>query len=273
MFMCRYRKGLRFLLALSLFILPIKTLFAASYNWQGPYLGAYLGLGVGSHRTSTSVGSATDVSYFTTTQDINAVNSSGESNIHPVNAVGGLKGGYNWICKKIVCGVAMDYGSFSFDAANQQNSVYKSSTDQYSIRTAISSDWLFTLRAKLGYPIVVFKSPSLLYVTGGVAFARFEINNTFSDNSSSLGVGSVQNNLNEIGWAAGLGIDIARLKHLIWDFGYLYVDMPYMTTTGTISNSVSGFGFGVGAHHSPFTTTNGFRANIVKMGLSYHFDE
>lgn len=252
-----------------------KPLFAASAYWQHPdtYVGFYSGIGFGYNQASTNVGSVTGASYFTSAADITAINNAGTSIKTPSTLIGGVQAGHDWVYKKMVYGAVLDYGAMSLNASNTKNNVgYSSGSDQYSIHTSAATNWLLTLRGRLGFRAKLHW-PSLLYVTGGIAATRFEINNTFTDNAALQGAGNVNNNPYEIGFAVGIGIDIAALKKLILNVEYLLVDMPSVVTTTSISNSADSFGTPAGSQSSPFTVTDQFHAHLLKIGLNYRFNQ
>lgn len=257
-------------LALS-FLIPT-TAFANTYNWQGPYAGVYLGGGFGNNHVSTDTGSVADTSYFTTATDINAVNSAGSWTKNPSTMIGGIQVGHDWVWKQMVYGVALDYSSLSLSSSTTTNATYPDSTDQYSIYTSMRTNWLFTLRGRVGYQNT-FCLPSLFYLTGGMAMTQLKVSNSFSDSSAFAGTGGSSTAQNQIGWTAGAGVEVAALNHISVDFEYLYVKVPSVKTSGYIGNTQGGFGLPVQSLISPLSTTANFHANIFKIGLNYRFDE
>lgn len=265
-------KNLSYLFLFICCFMPNKTVLAAQSTWQGSYLGAYLGGAFGHNYTAADVGTVTDSSYFSTSTNINAVNDTGTSAQNPNAFIGGIQAGHDWAWKRMVYGVALDFGSFSLNGSNERNNVlYPASTDTYSIKTSIQSDWLLTLRGRLGFETRMHW-PSLFYTTAGMAISKLQINNNFSDNTTLAGAGNIHDNIDEIGWTAGLGVDVAAMKNLFLNIEYLYVDIPTVVTTGSISNTAAGFGILIGSQTSPFTTNNYLHANLLKLGLNYHFN-
>lgn len=264
------------LLLLTFFSMPVS---AATSVWQGPYVGIYVGEGIGGNRVSTDVGTVvtdpnTDLntSYFFMPNDINAVNQAGTFNKNPNSVIGGIEAGQDWVWNNMVYGVVLDYGALPLNSSKNVNNVpYSSSTDQYSLSTSMSTNWLFTLRGRIGYQTQLYYWPSLFYVTGGMALTQLKVSNNFSDNSSTAGAGESHNTSNEIGWTLGGGIELALRRHLSVNFEYAYLDVPSVKTTGSISNSQGGFGIPVNSLTSPFSTTGKFHANLLKIGLKYRF--
>lgn len=273
-----YHKGylnLRYIL-LSLFflffLLPSLTALAATPTWQGPYVGAYLGGGLGSNRTYTDAGTVTSTSYFTTSADINAVNNGGSWSDNPSTAIAGIQAGHDWVWKQMVYGIVADYSLLPLSSSKTVNNTYSDSSNEYSLYTAMSTQWLFTLRGRLGYQAMM-RWPSLLYITGGAAITQLKVNNNFSDNTSYAGRGGNNTSENQIGWTAGAGIELASFSHASVVIEYLYVHMPSVKAMSSIYNSAGGFGVPIQSANSPFSTTGEFYTSLLKIGLNYRFDE
>jgi outer membrane immunogenic protein len=246
---------------------------ATIYNWQAPYVGAYLGGGFGNNSVSTHAGSVTSTSYFTTSADANTVSNAGTWTKNPSALIAGLEAGHDWVWKQMVYGVAFDYSTISLSSSNTANNTYPDSLDQYSLYTSMRTNWLFTLRGRVGYQTVLCL-PSFFYLTGGMAMTQLQVNNSFSDNSAFAGTGSNSTTQNQIGWTAGAGVEVAApLKHVTVDFEYLYVDVPSVKTMASLSNTQGGFGISPQSMTSPLSTTANFHANLFKVGLNYRFDE
>lgn len=258
-------------IVVSLFSISAPVL-ANQLPWQNPYVGVYLGGGFGNNHVSTNTGSDTNTSYFTTSADINAVNSAGGWQKEPNAMIMGLQMGHDWIWNQMAYGVALDYGTLPLSSSSTVNSTYPDNSDKYSIGTSISTNWLFTLRGKLGYPKML-KYPSLFYLTGGMALTKLKVSHHFNDNSSLAGAGVSDSAQNQIGWTIGAGIDVAAFKHTSVNLEYLYIDMPSIKTTSSISNTQAGFGIPEQSLISPFSTQGKFYANLLKIGLNYRFDE
>lgn len=264
----RHSKKLLFTL-ISLFF-TASAMAEQTSPWSGPYIGAYLGAGIGNNKVSTNVGGVSDTSYFTTTADVNAVNNAGSYNKNPSAMIAGIQFGQDWAYKKMVYGVVFDFSSLSLNSSQHSNATYPDSTDQYSLSTSMKTNWLLTLRARLGYQVKLHW-PALLYATGGMAITRLQVENDFSDTSALSGVGSSQTANNQIGWTLGAGLEFALKPHVSAMLEYDYVDVPSVKTTGLIYNSAAGFGPSLHSLTNTFATTGQFHANLIKIGLNYRF--
>lgn len=256
----------------AIFFMSTSALAAVS-SWQGPYIGAYVGGGFGNTSISTNAGTVTDTSYFSNAADINAVNRAGTSTNTPNAIIGGIQIGHDWVWQQIIYGVAIDYGALSLSSAKHvRSNAYSDNSSQYSLHTAMSSNWLFTLRGRLGHQVML-RWPSLLYLTGGMAITQLKLSNQFSDNSSYNGVGGNRIFSNQIGWTAGVGIELAAFRQVSVDLEYLYVRMPSVKVTSAIFNAEGGFGIPAQSLTNPFITTGQFHASLLRLGLNYRFEE
>lgn len=265
--------SLRYIFTSSLLIFfSLPAFVSASPMWQGPYIGAYLGGGFGSNQVSTNVGGVTNTSYFLTPANISSVNNAGTISNNPNAVIGGIQFGHDWVWEKFVYGALFDYGFMPFNSSQTVSKNYPDNSGQYSLYTSMSTNWLFTLRGRLGYQTVLYW-PALFYATGGMAITQLKITNNFNDNSSFAGAGGSHLSENEIGWAGGVGFELATFEHASLAFEYLYVHVPSVTTTSTITNTQGGFGIPIQSLSNPFSTSGQFHANLLKLELSYRFDE
>jgi outer membrane immunogenic protein len=267
------KKNLRYVFAsLLLFFSMPDSVLASTLAWQGPYAGVFLGGVFGNNRASTNSGSATDTSYFTTSADINALNNAGTWTKKSSTIIAGLRAGHDWDWKQIVYGIVFDYSALPLSSSKTINNTYPSNSNQYSIYTSMRTNWLFTLRGRLGYQNTLYV-PSLFYFTGGMAMTELRVSNNFNDTSALAGRGGNDTSQNQTGWATGAGIEIAALKHVSVDFEYLYISIPSVKTIASISNTQGGFGIPVQSMTSRLSTSANFYANIFKIGVNYRFDE
>lgn len=241
-------------------------------HFKGPYAGLNLGVAFGNNQVSTNTGEVTNTSYFSTPTDIYLVNSAGEWEKQPKAMTIDLQMGHDWVWKQITYGIALNYGWLPLSSSNTVNKTALNNINNFSVNTAMSTNWLFTLRGKFGYQRLL-KFHSLLYLTGGLAVTKLKISNAYYDNSALEGVGSSESAQNQIGWTIGTGIEIAAFKNMSVNFEYLYIDIPSIKTTNFIFNTQGGFGIPEKSLASPFSTSGNFYANLLKVGLNYRFDE
>lgn len=247
-------------------------IFATSPSWQGRYAGVFVGDGLGEQRATTTTGVVTGSSYFSSAGDISAVNYAGSWNKLPSSAIGGLQIGEDWAFKSLSYGIILDYGALPLSVTTNVANSYPDAASQYSLSTSIQNNWLFTLRGRLGHPIM-FHYPGLVYFTGGMALSNVNITNTFSDTTSLEGAGSLATTQNQIGWTVGTGIEIASFENqqIRWNLEFLYVDLPSLSISNYIFNRQGGFGIPAQSLASPFATSASLSAYLFKIELNYRF--
>lgn len=248
------------------------SIFATSFPWQGPYAGIFLGGGYGNNHLSSNAGSVSDTSFFTTPVDITAVNQAGTWTQNPNSLIGGFQAGHDWTCKGLLYGVVLDYSWLPLSASKVTTGTYPDSGDSYTVTTSLRTNWLFTLRGRIGYQTMMYL-PSLLYITGGMALTQLKVSNHFTDQSAFAGSGGSSLSKNQIGWTEGVGVEVGVWRHLSMNLEYLYMSVPSVTTNANIENTEGGFGIPTGSMGSTFSTKANFHANLFKLGLNYRFDE
>jgi outer membrane immunogenic protein len=195
--------------------IPVKApIVAAAYDWTGFYIGIHGGGAWLDHnqRTSLNNGSCNTVGAGTT------ANCS-------LTAFGGIVGGfagYNLQSGRVVYGIEAD-GSWT----GLKKSV--STPDSAGLGNGLTTltgrvDWLATVRGRIG----ITMSPTLLYVTGGVAFGG--VKSSWTDNDPPPNTNAIAVDKVKVGWVAGGGIEHAfagnwrvRVEGLYHDLGKVSV--------------------------------------------------
>jgi outer membrane immunogenic protein len=100
-----------------------------------------------------------------------------------------------------------------------------------------SNPWFGTLRGRGGFAYSNF----LFYLTAGLAYGGLKAENGLLTESKT-----------HIGWTAGVGAEVGITSNWSAKAEYLYMDL------GSRSYSLTG-------------TTNGYQANMIRLGVNYHF--
>jgi outer membrane immunogenic protein len=144
-----------------------------------------------------------------------------------LNGMGGVQAGYNWQRDRIVFGGEVD---FSYTPLEGTRGVSK-----------FEENWTSTMRGRAGYTFGAF----LPYATFGLAL---------TDTDSKLTSGGSASNT-AVGYAAGVGVDVAAYKALTWRAEYLHVgvtDQP---------NRINGTNY-----------VGGSSNDMLRIGVNYHFN-
>ena len=141
----------------------------------------------------------------------------------PSGVAGGLQGGYNWQSGQFVFGGEAD--------------IQASSADDTFAPWKFSNPWFGTLRGRAGYAV----NNMLFFGTFGLAFGDLEGQ-----------AGAVDETRTELGWTAGLGMEIGLTANWSAKAEYLYMDLGdrHFTVTGLDSS---------------------LQASLFRLGVNYHF--
>lgn len=166
-----------------------------------------------------------------------------------INADGGLLGatvGYNWQVNNWVLGVEGDISAGDI-GGNATTTSFPVTTGQFDIK------WLGTVRGRLGWSTQVMGNPTLLYVTGGAAWAggEREITNFFNTPAAKTSA-------THTGWTVGVGAEYAINNRWSLKAEYLYADL------GT-QNYIGGF-----PNNSEVSRVS-VKANLFRLGVNFKF--
>lgn len=203
------------------------------YNWSGCYIGGQVGYAWARDR-DTETNSVTGVQTIFSPVDTASVN-------------GPKAGGYlgcNWQTSAFVLGVEGD-GEWAHlkGSANYINTGVPPDFYETTIRSQAS------VRGRVGYAAF---DRTLLYVTGGVAFANV------NEHDEVGGVGtSNDNSATRTGWTLGGGVDYAFTGNWIARIEYRYADFGKFSYNPPVFGAV--------------TETHKITENAVRVGLAYKF--
>jgi opacity protein-like surface antigen len=252
------------------------------YNWNGFYVGLNVGAGWGSYNFNTSTAPNT---YLPSPADSAAVNAAGALAAKPSGFGGGVQAGYNWQSGPWVAGIEADYdymhmrglatsnavrypvGPGVFVTGNVNGILIAAPINQFVITDYADTDWLATLRPRLGYA----QGNWLYYVTGGLALTQLKADMLFTDGVAALALGLEQeariNDVLKFGTVVGAGVEAGLTNNLSVKAEYLHVNFG---TTGALQtlNTVAVLAPG---KNQTFADSIRFSADILRLGLNYRF--
>ncbi len=163
----------------------------------------------------------------------------GGGNLDGGDALGGLQAGYNYVNGNLVLGVEADLSAGGGDASG-------TCPFNGALTCSVDIDLMATLRPRVGYAMNDF----LLYATGGLAAARFDIV------SRGAGPGTVDDSEEgAYGWTVGAG-----LEYMLGDIVSVRLEYRYLSFPDVDFNPVLGGPSGMDADiHS------------VIGGINFHF--
>jgi outer membrane immunogenic protein len=244
--------------------MPRRASYAAPLSWTGFYAGVNAGYAwgdadVGSN-FSCPAGTGCSVQVPANLANINAAS---RGSFSANGFTGGAQAGYNWQSGTVVYGVELDFNSFNLNGSRSVAVPSTTTTSIFHPGTSIDTDWLFTLRGRLGWTL----TPSaLLYATGGLAITDASVSNSYftTNNPANLGAGSSSSSETLTGWVIGGGLEWKLDRKWSFKAEYLFVDFGSISTTAAIT----GPGF---ANPNTFSTSTDLTAQIARAGLNYKF--
>jgi outer membrane immunogenic protein len=181
-------------------------------SWTGLYIGVH----AGAAWQNFSSGSINDP---------NGANASGpEAGGSALGAVGGLQAGYNWqFAPAWVAGVEGDFSWTSL--ADQRGGAALGPNGQLaggnaSVLLFANTQWLASARAKLGF--TGWFNNTMLYVTGGAAWANTEYTAVFFANLPPPDQANPTSTTTKSGWVVGGGAEWMATPNILLRAEYLY---------------------------------------------------
>src|SRR3954464_4798521 len=216
----------------------------AAYSWSGLYLGANAGAKWANFREDFRSGTLTPLDFR------------GDSD---VSWLAGGQLGFMWQTGQFVFGIEGD-----MDATHLHNSFTSPGVvgpfvagDTF----AVKNDWQASARGRLGYAW----DRTLLYVTGGGAWANIKTTGTFVPFAGVNTTTVLTNNRTLFGWTLGGGIDYGIAPG--WSIGaeYRYTRFENNHNNGTTLGTVVGVA-------QPFVYNARLDTNEVTARVNYHFN-
>jgi opacity protein-like surface antigen len=237
------------------------------YNWSGFYAGAVAGAAWGQYNPRT----ATVSDGYLDAADAAAVTAAGTQSIKTNGFVTGIEGGYNFQIGRWLLGLEADLeavhllgqansGAVSYPGAAPLGAAPPGGP-VFTVLSSARSDWLLTARPRLGF---VASNNWLFYATGGLAVTRLHTDISFDDNIFAEEAGQVDTT--KVGYAVGGGVEAPLTNRLSVKADYLHVGFGNTAGASTANNLLPIF------PAQAFTHSSDLKADMVRVGLNYHFD-
>jgi outer membrane immunogenic protein len=195
------------------------------------------------------------------------VSASGRGTLSPSGFTGGVQAGYDWQQDALVVGAEADFGALSLDKSVAPSGAFPPSPfigTAYSLSERMSTDWLATLRARLGVAVMPHL---LLYATGGVALTDFKFESTYADNAISPvfpgGTGFGSSSQVKAGWVVGGGGEWMLDRSWSVRAEYLYVDFGSLTVSVPVTNTP--------AYAQTMSVDAALKASLARVGLNFQY--
>jgi outer membrane immunogenic protein len=129
------------------------------------------------------------------------------------------------------------------------------------LHSEVSTDWLFTVRPRVGW----IYSVGFAYLTGGVAVTGLSASTSYVDNANiQRPNGIVSAAETKVGWTVGAGLELAIAPRWTVRAEYLHAEFPSIVGAGQITDPISG-------KFNPTVLSADLRSDVVRVGVSHKF--
>jgi outer membrane immunogenic protein len=239
---------------------------APVFSWTGFYVGVNAGYAWGDS-DFTSVFSCPDAACaFINPANLAFVSALGTGSARSDGFTGGVQIGANWQSGSVVLGVEADFNAFRLDASRAASGLLPAGAGQTAtVTTSIETDWLFTLRGRLGFTV----TPTfLVYATGGLAVTDLQLSNSYVDNgvgAPAIVAGTSSSSETKAGWTVGGGFEWATSFNWTVKAEYLYLDFGSISTTASVAPVIGG------VTPNTLATSADLTAHVARLGINYKF--
>ena len=234
---------------------------AGAYNWTSFYAGLNVG-GAWSHaNVDSSTIYAPPADWFGSPSNVAQFNAVGAQRDKASGFTGGAQAGFNWQAGNFVTGLETDFQYFHQHGVGTASGILPTSGNlAFTISQSFSTDWLWTLRPRLG----VAANNWLFYATGGLALTKLKANWQFMDAANESEFTSLSKT--RTGWTVGGGVEYALSNAWSLKAEYLYLNFgDAQITTNNILDGASP------VPRQPVFHSVSLASNIVRVGLNYQF--
>lgn len=229
-------------------------------DWQGFYLGLALGGSESAAKPETTVAYS---GYFTdvgSASDRNQLNPILQRRISGQDVTGSLLAGYDFQSGNFTYGLEGDltFLRFSKTQGTGPLSYYTQPASAFTTRTTFESDFLLSLRSKLGY----VSGPFQIYVSAGPSVSRFKMTHQYSDTWG--GGNSVTLSDSKTAYGVSSSVGVGYMMSDGWVLRSDYVFSYYPDVAGS-SSDLNGDG------NADFNYGSDFRSHNLRLALIKRF--
>jgi outer membrane immunogenic protein len=215
--------------------MPVKAPPAAApvYNWTGCYGGANGGGASAGSDFATTLHSGT---YLSNPVDLAAVGYVGSGSANSSGVIGGVQAGCNLQSGNsgnFVYGLEADWAYFDAKATFTPAGTL-TTANAFTITNSLKTDWLATVRPRLG----IAAGSSVIYITGGGAFAEARYSQAYLDTAPAIGSAAASRTVT--GWTVGAGFETTWTEHWTGKVEYLFAKFSSVSAVGAILASGGG---------------------------------
>ncbi len=236
--------------------MPMKAAAAAPvFHWTG----CYVGINGGGAASGSDFTSRVDPgTHLVDPADLATVNAFGTGSANDLGFIGGGQVGCNFQTGAFVAGIEGDWDYFGSKPTFNNPNGTLTTGDTVSITQSLKTSSLATIRPRLG----IVSDRTLIYVTGGAAFAKVSYTQNYADTLNNA-VGTATGSTTLVGWTVGAGWEWAWTDHVTVKTEYLFARFPTTNALGGILDTAGGANVLHGSSDLTIQT--------ARLGLNYRF--
>jgi outer membrane immunogenic protein len=247
--------------------IAISTPAIAAPQDDSPWHGFYAGVEAGgawstadADATLSVAASAPIATHPITGDDVTAFNGANVKrhlpSDHNNTFTGGLEVGYNYVMGGgLLLGIETDVNIFNISRF-QDRVITLPSGNSYTLHQKIDTDFLWTLRPRVGYAMDKF----LIFASGGLALTTTHYEQGFTDNQTGGSALTFKKSGTRTGWTVGGGAGYAISENISAKAEYLYQDFGSSRFSATSANG-----------YATLSTDAHLRSHLFRAGLDYRF--
>jgi OmpA-OmpF porin, OOP family len=236
------------------------------YNWSGLYLGANLGGGFGSDKTTAGPGSdpTSLFDFGGPTNSFGAGSLPSSFKTDPSGFIGGIQARYNWQFGSAVLGADLEADGASISGKQSKSNAggLGGPPPGFVPSTSFASqslDFLTTLRGQVGFTPI---DRLLLFANAGPAVGHVNYSASFSYPSLPGQTWTADRSQFNFGGTVGTGLEYAVTDNLTVRGEYMFVDLGNQKIGTSASPLFPGASINTQFHNT---------YNIFRLGVAYHF--
>ena len=235
--------------------MPTKAAAAPVFNWTGCYVGINGGAAAAGSSFTSTVDPGT---HLVDPADLTTANQYGTGSANDLAFIGGGQVGCNYQTGAIVVGIEGDWDYFGSKPTFSNPNGVLTTGDTVTITQALKTSSLATIHPRLG----IVSDRTLIYVTGGAAFAKVNYTQSYADTLNNA-VGAATGSTTLLGWTVGAGWEWAWTDQVTVKTEYLFAKFPTTNALGGILDTAGGANV---LHGSADLTIQ-----TARLGLNYRF--
>ncbi len=219
-------------------------------------------------RESNSLSIQNDANNYFVPAVIPEVEHNGSVDLNDSGFTGGAQIGYNRQHGSFVWGVELDFNWLDLNTRRSGTFRYSTINAPYRLTTQESTDWLMTVRPRVGWALDRF----LLYLTGGLAVTHSHFKQSFEEPPFTPDPVTVSASRTSVGWTIGTGLEVAVWGNWSARAEYLYARFGGTDVEGKLGGADGASAAAGSVDGAKFTNSlSALELHLFRAAINYHF--